>query len=129
MVRRPPRSTRTYTLFPYTTLFRSGVEVGGAREPRQQRRVLDRVPAPEAAPAEHLVAPPRAEDDADREEAPGGERGPAGLDEPAIAEPAGGKRGDREGERHGEAHGAEGEKRKSGGLGKGEGERIEIGGS
>src|SRR3546814_15273539 len=24
MVRRPPRSTRTYTLFPYTTLFRSG---------------------------------------------------------------------------------------------------------
>src|SRR3546814_2874794 len=25
MIRRPPRSTRTYTLFPYTTLFRSGV--------------------------------------------------------------------------------------------------------
>src|SRR3546814_9934878 len=25
MVRRPPRSTRTYTLFPYTTLFRSGL--------------------------------------------------------------------------------------------------------
>src|SRR3546814_13451734 len=24
MLRRPPRSTRTYTLFPYTTLFRSG---------------------------------------------------------------------------------------------------------
>src|SRR3546814_3768111 len=24
MTRRPPRSTRTYTLFPYTTLFRSG---------------------------------------------------------------------------------------------------------
>src|SRR3546814_17574077 len=23
MIRRPPRSTRTYTLFPYTTLFRS----------------------------------------------------------------------------------------------------------
>src|SRR3546814_8537822 len=36
MIRRPPRSTRTDTLFPYTTLFRSGVakEVlreGGAR--------------------------------------------------------------------------------------------------
>src|SRR3546814_11781069 len=31
MIRRPPRSTRTYTLFPYTTLFRSvGVrEIGG----------------------------------------------------------------------------------------------------
>src|SRR3546814_9010975 len=25
MIRRPPRSTRTYTLFPYTTLFRSTV--------------------------------------------------------------------------------------------------------
>src|SRR3546814_9029177 len=24
MIQRPPRSTRTYTLFPYTTLFRSG---------------------------------------------------------------------------------------------------------
>src|SRR3546814_3297301 len=24
MIRRPPRSTRTYTLFPFTTLFRSG---------------------------------------------------------------------------------------------------------
>src|SRR3546814_15010572 len=28
MIRRPPRSTRTDTLFPYTTLFRSG---GGGR--------------------------------------------------------------------------------------------------
>src|SRR3546814_137624 len=27
MIRRPPRSTRTDTLFPYTTLFRSGVDV------------------------------------------------------------------------------------------------------
>src|SRR3546814_16662718 len=26
MIRRPPRSTRTDTLFPYTTLFRSGIE-------------------------------------------------------------------------------------------------------
>src|SRR3546814_6747059 len=30
MIRRPPRSTRTDTLFPYTTLFRSGVEHVGA---------------------------------------------------------------------------------------------------
>src|SRR3546814_19380446 len=28
MIRRPPRSTRTYTLFPYTTLFRSVGEFG-----------------------------------------------------------------------------------------------------
>src|SRR3546814_8869325 len=27
MIRRPPRSTRTDTLFPYTTLFRSGITV------------------------------------------------------------------------------------------------------
>src|SRR3546814_6273540 len=27
MIRRPPRSTRTYTLFPYTTLFRSSLNV------------------------------------------------------------------------------------------------------
>src|SRR3546814_20496693 len=32
MIRRPPRSTRTDTLFPYTTLFRSDrVEVGGTQ--------------------------------------------------------------------------------------------------
>src|SRR3546814_17183287 len=28
MIRRPPRSTRTDTLFPYTTLFRSALAVG-----------------------------------------------------------------------------------------------------
>src|SRR3546814_3264253 len=31
MIRRPPRSTRTHTLFPYTTLFRAA-EVAAARE-------------------------------------------------------------------------------------------------
>src|SRR3546814_1597224 len=35
MIRRPPRSTRTDTLFPYTTLFRSRRQV-----PRQERRRL-----------------------------------------------------------------------------------------
>src|SRR3546814_4261603 len=39
MKRRPPRSTRTYTLFPYTTRFRSGAllprtQVSGHRAPR-----------------------------------------------------------------------------------------------
>src|SRR3546814_7339684 len=33
MIRRPPRSTRTDTLFPYTTLFRSPVQYAGARYP------------------------------------------------------------------------------------------------
>src|SRR3546814_5400750 len=31
MIRRPPRSTRTDTLFPYTTLFRSARIMGGVR--------------------------------------------------------------------------------------------------
>src|SRR3546814_230392 len=33
MIRRPPRSTRTDTLFPYTTLFRSGAGVTGGSVP------------------------------------------------------------------------------------------------
>src|SRR3546814_6593582 len=41
MIRRPPRSTRTDTLFPYTTLFRSVAvlphERGGGREHRRGR--------------------------------------------------------------------------------------------
>src|SRR3546814_4423513 len=32
MIRRPPRSTRTDTLFPYTTLFRSVLAIGGLKE-------------------------------------------------------------------------------------------------
>src|SRR3546814_20326985 len=32
MIRRPPRSTRTDTLFPYTTLFRSTAQLEGARD-------------------------------------------------------------------------------------------------
>src|SRR3546814_14269461 len=45
MIRRPPRSTRTDTLFPYTTLFRSlppprrpGAEAGGGRVHRAADR-------------------------------------------------------------------------------------------
>src|SRR3546814_4953378 len=36
MIRRPPRSTRTDTLFPYTTLFRSVSNLAGA-DPERQR--------------------------------------------------------------------------------------------
>src|SRR3546814_7632314 len=47
MIRRPPISTRTDTLFPYTTLFRSkllvvriigGADVGGDRKARRHRK-------------------------------------------------------------------------------------------
>src|SRR3546814_8707764 len=55
MIRRPPRSTRTDTLFPYTTLFRSRcfVEEGGA-----QRRSLSDIGAGFA----DWLADPRAAD-------------------------------------------------------------------
>src|SRR3546814_13201938 len=33
MIRRPPRSTRTDTLFPYTTLFRSGLDERAGESP------------------------------------------------------------------------------------------------
>src|SRR3546814_959801 len=36
MIRRPPRSTRTDTLFPYTTLFRSPEGTGGVKEDRYE---------------------------------------------------------------------------------------------
>src|SRR3546814_11421357 len=38
MIRRPPRSTRTYTLFPYTTLFRSAAPA--IAEARDQIRIV-----------------------------------------------------------------------------------------
>src|SRR3546814_8052797 len=50
MIRRPPRSTRTDTLFPYTTLFRSheGVQVAClCRTTAKCRRHLRRLAAPE----------------------------------------------------------------------------------
>src|SRR3546814_11073661 len=48
MIRRPPRSTRTDTLFPYTTLFRSAEGVGG--QALDQPAALDA--ADRRAPAE-----------------------------------------------------------------------------
>src|SRR3546814_9953858 len=43
MIRRPPRSTRTDTLFPYTTLFRSVAQCAGERRTADKRReCLDR---------------------------------------------------------------------------------------
>src|SRR3546814_5194555 len=59
MIRRPPRSTRTDTLFPYTTLFRSIVQHRGRGIERQRpaRHHLRIVPAPAFAIADrdHMV--------------------------------------------------------------------------
>src|SRR3546814_20549179 len=64
MIRRPPRSTRTDTLFPYTTLFRSAAARLRAADlrPRRQGAVGDRsgaAPAGARAPRLRLAAGPR----------------------------------------------------------------------
>src|SRR3546814_19081487 len=67
MIRRPPRSTRTDTLFPYTTLFRSivfevrdhgiGLDREPARRPRRrQRHRLRREIGAERAAVRTLIA-------------------------------------------------------------------------
>src|SRR3546814_13645641 len=40
MIRRPPRSTRTDTLFPYTTLFRSTARIEGSYDQRITQRLI-----------------------------------------------------------------------------------------
>src|SRR3546814_2965233 len=60
MIRRPPRSTRTDTLFPYTTLFRSGVVVG-----QRQHLVVSRLRQALAPVADvHAPQPRHAVEDA-----------------------------------------------------------------
>src|SRR3546814_10772643 len=54
MIRRPPRSTRTDTLFPYTTLFRSQLAV--PHRPQPHRRPLARAAVPAAGAGERRPA-------------------------------------------------------------------------
>src|SRR3546814_4179375 len=44
MIRRPPRSTRTDTLFPYTTLFRSAGELAAEAAPARFGYLAARIP-------------------------------------------------------------------------------------
>src|SRR3546814_3777150 len=50
MIRRPPRATRTDTLFPYTTLFRSHLDVGFIQAPAR----IKATPPEPAQPLLHL---------------------------------------------------------------------------
>src|SRR3546814_1709710 len=60
MIRRPPRSTRTDTLFPYTTLFRSDEEIGGrAVDLRDAFEVEERIEM--RGEADHRLSRDRAE--------------------------------------------------------------------
>src|SRR3546814_5613760 len=57
MIRRPPRSTRTDTLFPYTTLFRSRLRTGNRQHIPDARRIGNDADAqipPVPRPAEGL---------------------------------------------------------------------------
>src|SRR3546814_2688142 len=73
MIRRPPRSTRTDTLFPYTTLFRSEGQQAREERRQRQRRRAHRSAAVHEAP----------EDDVDAEvpARPAAERAPARSEE------------------------------------------------
>src|SRR3546814_295421 len=57
MIRRPPRSTRTDTLFPYTTLFRSTAAAAAAdasdRQCRLRPRTSDEPDLARSEPVEH----------------------------------------------------------------------------
>src|SRR3546814_3189675 len=54
MRRRPPRSTRTDTLFPYTTLFRSNVDALDAETREQKQAALRKAIGKDAGRAELL---------------------------------------------------------------------------
>src|SRR3546814_9381601 len=66
MIRRPPRSTRTDTLFPYTTLFRSGgratgqpaAGAGRRPRPRHPHRLVQHLPPALERPAHVARADP-----------------------------------------------------------------------
>src|SRR3546814_4513892 len=67
MIRRPPRSTRTDTLFPYTTLFRSLLlqrRAGGEQRRRGQRRrrAQTEKPSPAVRFRGHLLVVHRSEE-------------------------------------------------------------------
>src|SRR3546814_6015714 len=68
MIRRPPSSTRTDTLFPYTTLFRSDLAIAGASrksepfskgELMRRRTLLAAVPAAALLPTAGLAEGPK----------------------------------------------------------------------
>src|SRR3546814_6918669 len=90
MIRRPPRSTRTDTLFPYTTLFRSQRRIGRGLGPADDQRLSRRgVAEPGARGA--LGLHPVGQDDQTVDERPhvsddagGAGRRDAGVDAQAL---------------------------------------------
>src|SRR3546814_2461477 len=92
MIRRPPRSTRTDTLFPYTTLFRSMLRTRHQCERPQRGDVA--VHAEDAVGGDHRRAlgmppqlPDRALDVAVRIAAQAATGQPRGVDQAGVVEP------------------------------------------
>src|SRR3546814_8940881 len=91
MIRRPPRSTRTDTLFPYTTLFRSPPRPAPPPAPRDRRdRAAGGLPPLRPAPSVLVLVPgaPVALDEGDRGARPPGAGG-VGLRRVAPGAPGG----------------------------------------
>ena len=78
---------------------REAVDHGDGDEPGEQARVLDRVPSPVAAPAEHDVGPHRAQADAHRQEDEGEQRDAVAQLDPALGRVVAHQGGDGVGER------------------------------
>ena len=89
-----------------------GMQERGAGDPGHERGVLDGVPEPPAAPAEFVIRPVRAHRDAQRQEAPRGERPGPHRARPDGVDPPVDQRGDREGEADREADIADVEERR-----------------
>src|SRR3546814_13535676 len=91
MIRRPPRSTRTDTLFPYTTLFRSQPAAADAAKIGEQ---IDGGERQAEAPEVHVIAfeqiagQPEEEEPPDRVDEEFAERIGPGLPDPEQAPPA-----------------------------------------
>src|SRR3546814_7530634 len=65
MIRRPPRSTRTDTLFPYTTLFRSEPDRGDREDRGDEEALVHRAHDVLAAAETHKIGADDRGDDAD----------------------------------------------------------------
>ncbi len=72
----------------------------GGDQPGHERRVFDRVPEPEPAPAKLVIGPPGPQRDADGQEQPGGQRPGPHPARPGGIDAALDQRGDGKGERH-----------------------------
>ena len=81
-------------------------------QPRHQRGVLHRVPAPVSTPPQHRVGPVRSQEDPAGQEQPRHHRPPAGDVDPLLPRVPHHQRTQRKGKRDGEAHVAEVEHRR-----------------